>query len=156
MKINYSIKHKLTSRVVKSMILISMKNLQNVATIALYSQFLIVSTVQNNIHVVDNLIQKNLVNKYKENEMNSLELSLKSRRLENPLIATTLHQNNHSTAVMTGHHGRSSIQKGNEACKFYSLSNSMAKIKLENRATLNGTFAQINNMPNIMRSILQK
>lgn len=32
----------------------------------------------------------------------------------------------------------------------------MAKIKLEKQNTLNGTFAQINNMPNIMRSILEK
>jgi len=106
--------------------------------------------------VVDNLIQRNLIHKYKNNDPNSLELSIKSKPIENLQATTTIPHNNHSTAVTAMHGRSSSVQKGNEILKFYSLSNSMAKIKLEKQNTLNGTFAQINNMPNIMRSILEK
>ena len=88
--------------------------------------------------------------------MNSLELSIKGggAKLDNILATTNGVQYNQSTAV-TGLHGRSGSEHKDE-CRFYSLSNSVAKIKLDKQATLNGTYAQINNMPNIMRSILEK
>jgi hypothetical protein len=106
--------------------------------------------------VVDNIIQKNLVNKYKDNEMNSLEMSIRSKKFDNIVAATTMPYNNHSTAVTRLIGRSSSIQKRDEYCRFYSLSNSIAKINFEKHNTLNGTFAQINNMPTIMRSILEK
>lgn len=88
--------------------------------------------------VVDKLIHRNLINKYKENELNSLELSIKTKKFDNPLITTTLPINQHSTAVTAGYIKSASALKPSDSLKFYSLSNSEAKIKLEKQNTFSG------------------
>lgn len=88
--------------------------------------------------VVDKLIHKNLLSKYKESEMTSLELSIKSKKFENNLATTTFPHLLQSTAVSALHGRSSSIQNKNDACKFYSLSNSVAKIKFEKQNTFDG------------------
>lgn len=87
--------------------------------------------------VVDKLIHNNLVSKYKDNEMTSLELSIKSKKFENMYTWTNpnLFQ---STAVSAGHARSSSALRPEGGWKFYSLSNSIAKIKFENQNTFDG------------------
>lgn len=88
--------------------------------------------------VVDKLIHKNLVNKYKEPETPSLELSMKSKNFNYNMITTTLAHQLQSTAVSGFHPQSQSIQKAVAECKFYSMSNSMAKIKFEKQNTFDG------------------
>lgn len=76
---------------------------------------------KNNV-VVNKLIHKNLVNKYKDSDIGT----------------TTLPYYLHSTAVSALHARSASVQKENAPWKFYSLSNSVAKIRLEKQSTFDG------------------
>jgi hypothetical protein len=88
--------------------------------------------------VVDKLIHKNLAYKYRDSDIISFELSMVGKKIENNLITTTLANQMHSTAVSNLNGRSSSLQKGaDDGWKFYSLSNSMAKIKLEKQNTFN-------------------
>lgn len=87
--------------------------------------------------VVNKLIHNNLVNKYKDNDMTSLELSIKSRKVEN-MFTSTMPNIFQSTAFSANHNRSVSVHQPDAGWKFYSLCNSIAKIKFENQKTFDG------------------
>jgi len=88
--------------------------------------------------IVDKLIHNNLVSKYKDSDLISLELSMVGKKIENNLATTTLANHMHSTAVSNMHAGSASMQKQTDEWKFHSMYNSMAKIKIEQQNSFVG------------------